>query len=56
MRYALDDFVGSIKVGRTISNLRYGDDVVLMAGSMEDYPGNYPGYPPFSTVLGLRSK
>ena len=37
MRNALDDFVGSVKVGgRTISNLRYADDIVLIAGSMEE--------------------
>ena len=35
MRNALDGFVGSVKVGgRTISNLRYADDVVLIASSM----------------------
>ena len=37
MRNALDDFVGSVKVGgRTIFNLRYADDFVLIAGSMEE--------------------
>ncbi|XP_063591867.1 uncharacterized protein LOC134768956 [Penaeus indicus] len=35
MRRALDGFNGSIKIGgRTITNLRYADDVVLVAGSM----------------------
>ena len=35
MRNALDGFVGSVKVGgRTISNLSYADDVVLIASSM----------------------
>ena len=37
MRNALDGFVGSIKVGgRAISNLRYADDVVLIASSMDE--------------------
>ena len=37
MRNALDGFVGSVKVsGRTISNLRYADDVVLIASSMDE--------------------
>ena len=37
MRNALDGFVGSVKVGgRTISNLRYADDVVLIANSMDE--------------------
>lgn len=35
MREALKDFAGSIKVGgRIITNLRYADDVVLIAVSM----------------------
>ena len=37
MREALDDFKGSIKIGRqTIINLRYADDLVLIAGSMKE--------------------
>ena len=37
MRNALNGFVGSVKVnGRTISNLRYADDVVLIASSMDE--------------------
>ena len=39
MRKALDGFKGSIKVGeRTVSNLslRYADDIVLIAGSMQE--------------------
>ena len=37
MRNALDGFVGTVKVsGRTISNLRYADDVVLIASSMDE--------------------
>ena len=37
MRNALDGFVGSIKVGgKTISNLRYADDVVFIANSMDE--------------------
>ena len=37
MRNALDGFVGSVKVsGRTIYNLRYADDVVLIASSMDE--------------------
>ena len=37
MREALDGFKGSIKVGgRTVSNLRYADDIVLIAGSMQE--------------------
>ena len=36
-KYALDDFVGSVKVGGgAISNLRYPDDVVLIASSMDE--------------------
>ena len=35
MKNALNGFVGSIKVGgRTISDLRYPDDVVLIGSSM----------------------
>ena len=37
MRNALYSFVGSIKVGgRTISHLRYADDVVMIASSMDE--------------------
>ena len=37
MREALKDFVGSVKVGgRTITNLRFADDVVLIAGNMNE--------------------
>ena len=37
MKNALDGFVGSVKVGgRTISNLRYADDVVLIANSIDE--------------------
>ena len=37
MRNALEDFEGSITVGgRPITNLRYADDTVLIAGSMTE--------------------
>ena len=37
MRDALDGFEGSIKVGgRIVTNLRYADDIVLIAGSMTE--------------------
>ena len=40
MRNALDSFAGSIKVGgRTISNLRYADDMVLIGSGMGELQG-----------------
>ena len=37
MRKALEGFEGTIKVGgKTITNLRYADDVVLIAGSIDE--------------------
>ena len=37
MRNALEDFEGNITVGgRPITNLRYADDTVLIAGSMTE--------------------
>ena len=37
MRNAVDGFVGSVKIGgRTISNLKYADDAVLIASSMDE--------------------
>ena len=37
MRTALDDFDGNITIGgRKITNLRYADDIVLVAGSMNE--------------------
>ena len=37
MRNALEDFEGSISVGgRTVTNLRYADDVVLITGSLDE--------------------
>ena len=37
MRNALDGFEGSIAVGgRKVTNLRYADDIVLIAGSLEE--------------------
>ena len=37
MRNALENFEGSISVGgHKITNLRYADDVVLIAGSLEE--------------------
>ena len=37
MRNALEDFTGSVSVGgKKITNLRYADDVVLIAGSMNE--------------------
>ncbi|XP_063593072.1 uncharacterized protein LOC134770132 [Penaeus indicus] len=36
MRKALDNFEGSVKVGDIISNLRYADDVVLIASSIDE--------------------
>ena len=37
VREALDNFEGSITIGgRTVNNLRYADDVVLIAGSMQE--------------------
>ena len=37
MRNALEDFIGGARIGgRVISNLRYADDVVLIAGGMEE--------------------
>ena len=37
MRTALDDFDGTITIGgRKITNLRYADDIVLVAGSMNE--------------------
>ena len=37
MRDALVGYEGSIKVGgRTVTNLRYADDIVLIAGSMQE--------------------
>ena len=40
----LDEAQAGIKIaGRTISNLRYGDDTTLMAESEEKLPGSSPG-------------
>ena len=37
MREALDGFEGSVKVGgRTVTNLRYADDVALLSGCAEE--------------------
>ena len=37
MRNALEDFTGGVRIGgRVITNLRYADDVVLIAGGMEE--------------------
>ena len=37
MRNALDDFTGSVRIGdRTITSLRYADNVVLIAGGMDE--------------------
>ena len=37
MKDALKYFAGSVKfVGRTITNLRFADDVVLISGSMNE--------------------
>ena len=37
MRNALENFEGSISVGgHKITNLRYADDVILIAGSLEE--------------------
>ena len=37
MRNALGDFTGGVRIGgRVITNLRYADDVVLIAGGMEE--------------------
>ena len=37
MRYALEGFEGIVKIdGRSITNLRYTDGVVLVSGSMEE--------------------
>ena len=37
MRNAFEDFTGGVKIGgRVITNLRYADDVVLIAGGMEE--------------------
>ena len=37
MRNALEGFDGSVKIGgKTVTNLRYADDIVLIAGSMKE--------------------
>ena len=37
MREALDNYRGTIKIaGRLLTNLRYADDTVLLAGSSEE--------------------
>ena len=37
MRNALEDLTGGVRIGgRVITNLRYADDVVLIAGGMEE--------------------
>jgi len=37
MRNAFEGFEGSVKIGRkSITNLRYADDIVLVGGSMEE--------------------
>ena len=37
MKNALDGFVSSVEVGgRTVSSLRYADDVVLITSSMDE--------------------
>jgi len=37
MRVALDGFIGGFKIGgRTVTNLRYADDIVLIASSVEE--------------------
>ena len=37
MRKALQEFHGGVKIGgKTISNLRYADDIVLLATSIEE--------------------
>ena len=37
MRNALEGFDGSVKIGgKTVANLRYADDIVLIAGSMKE--------------------
>ena len=37
MRYALEGYEGTVKIdGRSITNLRYTDGVVLVGGSMEE--------------------
>ena len=54
MRNALEDFTGGIKIGgRVITNLRHADDVVLIAGGMEESQELVDRVSKASSQLGL---
>ena len=54
MRKAIEGFEGTIKVGgKTITNLRYADDVILIAGSIDELQSLVNKVNEASTQAGL---